>query len=54
KELFNLYHLQLHNKIEQIFDVLKRKFPILKAQPEYPLQSQVNLVLVLTELYNFI
>jgi hypothetical protein len=34
--------------------VLKRKFKILAKPPEYAFQQQVNLVLALTGLYNFI
>jgi len=54
EELFNLRHSQLRNVVERIFGVLKRKFPILRAQPEYPMQSQVKIVLALTGLHNFI
>ncbi|KAG0639253.1 hypothetical protein HOY80DRAFT_886577, partial [Tuber brumale] len=42
------------NVIEGIFGAVKRKFPILKGQPEYPLQSQVKLLLALTRPHNFI
>jgi hypothetical protein len=54
EELFNLRHAQLRNAIERIFGVLKRKFKILTKAPEYEFQQQVNLVLALTALHNFI
>jgi hypothetical protein len=54
EELFNLRHAQLRNAIERIFGVLKRKFKILAKPPEYTFQHQINLVLALTALHNFI
>ena len=53
-ELFNLRHLSLRNIIEQIFGVVKRKFKILGQVPEYSIDTQVDLVLALCGLYNFI
>ena len=53
KELFNLRHASLRNAIERIFGVLKRKFKILKTAPEYSIQTQVDIVLALTALFNF-
>jgi hypothetical protein len=53
KELFNLRHASLRNAIERIFGVLKRRFKILKAAPEYSIQTQIDIVLALTALFNF-
>ena len=53
KELFNLRHASLRNAIERIFGVVKRKFKILKAAPEYSIETQVDIVIALTALYNF-
>jgi hypothetical protein len=44
----------LRNAVERIFGVLKRKFKILKLAPEYSFDTQVDLVLALTALFNFI
>ncbi len=54
EELFNLRHSQLRNAVERIFGVLKRKFKILAKAPEYSFNYQVDLVLALTALHNFI
>ncbi len=40
--------------MERIFGVLKRRFRILASEPEYPFNTQVNLVMALTTLHNFI
>ena len=53
-ELFNLRHSSLRNIIERIFGVVKRKFKILGQVPEYSIDTQVDLVLALCGLYNFI
>lgn len=42
KELFNLRHASLRNAIERIFGVMKKRFPILTAAPEYPFDAQVD------------
>jgi hypothetical protein len=34
--------------------VLKRKFKILKLAPEYSIDTQIDLILALTALFNFI
>ncbi len=52
--MFNLRHSQLRNEVERIFGVLKRRFRILAVEPEYPFKTQVNLVIALTALHNFI
>jgi hypothetical protein len=54
EELFNLRHAQLRNAIERIFGVIKRKFKILLRAPEYSIKQQIQLVLGLTALHNFI
>lgn len=54
EELFNLRHAQLRNVIERIFGVLKRKFKILQRPPEFTIRQQVQLVLALTAVHNFI
>ena len=54
QKLFNLRHAQLRNVVKRIFGVLKRRFCILRAPPEYPYATQVKLVFALTALHNFI
>jgi hypothetical protein len=54
EELFNLRHAQLRNAIERIFGVVKRKFKILQRPPEFSIRQQVQLVLALTALHNFV
>jgi hypothetical protein len=54
KELFNLHHASLHNVIECIFGVAKRKFKILGSGTEYSVDTPVHHVLGLLGLYNFI
>jgi hypothetical protein len=44
----------LRNVIERIFGVVKRKFKILGQVAEYSIDTQVDLVLALCGLYNFI
>lgn len=54
KEFFNLRRSSLRNAVERIFGVDKRRFKILNTPPEYDMATQVNLVLALTALHNFI
>ena len=54
EELFNRRHAELRNAVERIFGVLKHRFKILSKQVEYPVQTQINIVLITTALYNFI
>jgi len=54
QELYNLRHSSLRNAIERIFGVLKKRFPILKNQLEFPYNIQVRLVKVLCCLHNII
>ena len=44
----------MRNIIERIFGVVKRKFKILGQVAEYSIDTQVDLVLALCGLYNFI
>ena len=53
-ELFNLHHVFLRNVVERIFEILKRRFRILRSAPEFPMRSQVNLTYVLTAIHNYI
>ena len=39
--------------IECIFGVFKRKYKILKTTPEYKIETQVDIILGLTTLFNF-
>ncbi|XP_043710577.1 uncharacterized protein LOC122659540 [Telopea speciosissima] len=43
KELFNLRHASLRNCIECAFGLLRKRFKILKNQPEYPFKTQVKI-----------
>jgi hypothetical protein len=54
EELFNLRHAQLRNAIKRIFNIIKRKFKILLRAPEYIIKQQIQLVLALTALHNFV
>lgn len=54
KKLFNLWHSSFCNVIEQVFGVLKKRFPILKVAAEFFLLNQVEIVYALTALHNFI
>lgn len=54
EELFNLRHSSLRNAGEYIFGVMKRRFEIFERPPEYTLQTQIQLVFVVTALHNFI
>ena len=53
-ELFNLRHAQARNVIERIFGVVKRKFRIMIAAPEYSLEKQAKIILAICILHNFI
>ncbi|XP_026399632.1 putative nuclease HARBI1 [Papaver somniferum] len=54
KELFNLRHSSLRNAVERIIGILKRRFLILQAQPQYPYESQVKIVLACCIIHNHI
>ena len=54
KELFNKRHATLRNAIERLFGVLKRKWKVLAVAPEISVASQVNIVLAVAAIHNFI
>ncbi|KAF0747954.1 hypothetical protein AaE_007533 [Aphanomyces astaci] len=54
EELFNLWHAQLRNVVERIFGILKKRFSVLVCPVEYNYKFQVDLVLALCLLHNFI
>lgn len=54
KELFNYRHSQLRNVIERTFGIWKKQFPILSSTSEYSFPTQVDKVISLAALYNFI
>jgi hypothetical protein len=54
QELFNSRHASLRNAIERVFSVWKRRFKILRAAPEYDVNTQIGLVYATAGLHNFI
>ncbi|XP_031268757.1 putative nuclease HARBI1 isoform X3 [Pistacia vera] len=54
KELFNHRHASLRNVIQQSFNLLKARFPILKLAPQYAFQIQRDIVIATCVLHNFI
>jgi len=54
RELFNFWHAQLRNVIEQIFGVIKKQFQVLLLSQEYLIKMQVCLVPTLAVLHNII
>lgn len=54
QELFNLRHSSLRNVIERTFGVVKKRFPLLVLMYSYPISTQVDLVLCIFYLHNFI
>jgi hypothetical protein len=54
KELYNLRHSQARNVVERIFGVVKRRFRLMVAAPEYSLETQTKIVPALCMLHNFI
>lgn len=54
EELFNLRHAQARNVVERIFGVIKKKFHLLTAAPQYPIYTQTKLVLAICALHNFV
>ncbi|XP_019055133.1 PREDICTED: putative nuclease HARBI1 [Nelumbo nucifera] len=53
-ELFNHRHSSLRNAIQQSFDVLKERFPILKLAPQYAFRIQRDLVIAACVIHNHI
>ncbi|KAH9092247.1 hypothetical protein LEN26_018578 [Aphanomyces euteiches] len=54
EELFNLRHAMLRNVVERIFGVLKKRFPVMSSPVEYDIGFQVDMVLSLCTVHNFI
>ncbi|PPD94579.1 hypothetical protein GOBAR_DD08392 [Gossypium barbadense] len=46
KELFNLRHSSLRITVERVFEILKKRFRVLDAEPFWNFQIQVDIVLV--------
>ncbi|XP_020675193.1 protein ALP1-like [Dendrobium catenatum] len=53
-ELFNLQHSSLCTTVERAFGSLKNHFTIIKCEPYFPLQTQVEIVIVCCILHNWI
>lgn len=54
KELFNHRHSSLRNCIERAFGVLKKRFAILKEEPNYPWTTQADVVIACCIVHNHI
>ncbi|KAK9277652.1 hypothetical protein L1049_007198 [Liquidambar formosana] len=54
KDLFNYRHSSLRNVIERCFEVLKKRFLILKMMPSYSLKKQTRIVIAACAIHNFI
>ena len=54
EELFNLRHAQARNVVERILGVLKRRFVLLEASPEYPFDMQARFIPALGAVHNFL
>ncbi|XP_028555037.1 protein ALP1-like [Dendrobium catenatum] len=54
KELFNLRHSALRTTVERTFGSLKNCFTIIKCEPYFPLQTQVEIVMSCCILHNWI
>jgi hypothetical protein len=54
RELFNLRHAKARNVIERIFGVVKRRFCLMVAAPEYSLETQSKIIRAICVLHNFI
>jgi hypothetical protein len=54
KELFNLRHAQARNVVERIFGVVKRRFTLMVAAPEYSIRTQAKMIPAMCTLHNFI
>ena len=53
-ELYNLRHSTLRNVVERTFGVFKRRFRLLGRPPEYPIDTQVQLVYACVVIHNFL
>lgn len=47
-------HAQARNIVERVFGVFKRRFKILTTAPEYPFETQAQIVQALCVVHNFI
>ncbi|KIL55163.1 hypothetical protein M378DRAFT_18193 [Amanita muscaria Koide BX008] len=54
QELFNLRHAQARNVIERVFGIIKKRFNLLRAAPEYSEVMQAKFVSSIGALHNFI
>jgi hypothetical protein len=54
KELFNYRHSSLRSTVEQMFRILKNRFPILENMPSYAILDQRLLVVACCTIHNFI
>ncbi|KAG5516703.1 hypothetical protein RHGRI_037443 [Rhododendron griersonianum] len=54
KELFNHRHSCLRNAIQKSFEVLRRRFPILKVAPQYAFHIQRDIVIAACVLHDLI
>ncbi|KAK5845700.1 hypothetical protein PVK06_001908 [Gossypium arboreum] len=54
KELFNLCHSSLRITIERVFEILKKRFRVLDAEPFWNFQTQVDIVLACCIIHNHI
>jgi DDE superfamily endonuclease len=54
RELFNLRHSMARNVIERIFGIIKRRFSLMVASPEYSEEKQAKFIPALCVLHNYI
>ena len=54
EELFNLRYSSARNVVERLFGVFKRKFKVMRFHVEYSLDCQIDLVMALAVVFNFI
>jgi hypothetical protein len=54
KELFNLRHFSLCTTIERCFEILKKRFRVLDAEPFWSFPTQVDVVLACCIIHNHI
>ncbi|XP_021754701.1 protein ALP1-like isoform X1 [Chenopodium quinoa] len=54
RELFNLRHSSLRMVVERAFRVLKKRFRVLDAEPFWPYETQVDVVLACCVLHNYL
>lgn len=54
EELFNLRHAKERNIIERVFEILKKRFGILRRPLEYEITLQTKVIRAVAAVYNFI